>query len=194
MDAYIERLPQIVSNLCLLLEDRGFTPPLNLKSPNILQNALLADCSIGEFLTCERPSLKICWVDPIFDVLKCRDVMTSACQIFGAIGEWEDDALVICYSKLSPDANKETAKHKKKIQIVTFSLLSFPLTRHIMVPRHTRLSEEDARFWEEKHKILRKQLPVLKMSDPVRQWYGWEKNSIIHVARNFGDVYRCVSK
>lgn len=194
MDTYIERLPQIVSNLCLLLKDRGLKPPDNLLSKNIVQGALDADCSIGEFLTCSVGGLKVCWVDPIFDVMKCRDVMTSACQIFGAIGDWDGEALVVCYSKLSPDANKETSKFKKKIQIITFALLSFPITRHIMVPRHTRLTDAEASEWETKNKILRKQLPVLKMSDPVRQWYGWEKQSIIHIARNQGDVYRCVSK
>jgi DNA-directed RNA polymerase subunit H (RpoH/RPB5) len=200
MDSYLQRLPRILYHLELLLKDRGYIPPVFPKTcEEIISLAMQSNKSIGQCLTFKlqhvalKTNLLISFIDPIFDVAKNKEIMTSSYQIYGVKEEYidhGDHALIICYGKLSPDAAKEIIKlRKKNIQVITHLSLTFPITQHVMYKSHTALTAREATEWETKHRIKRSQLPILKYSDPVRIWFGWPKNTIIKIDRG---AYRCV--
>ena len=194
MDVYLNRLPRVVQHVKLMLEDRGYDASYYARFrglDDIIGAALARGISIGETLsTIVKPGIQVSFVDPLFDLQKNRDIMTSSYQIHGCVGEMP--AIVICYSKLSPDANKQASRLKKRVQVIPFSALAFPLSRHVMVPRHTALSEAQATEFEETRGIRRENLPVLKSNDAVRIWYGWPRNTIVKIDRPSGTVWRVV--
>jgi DNA-directed RNA polymerase subunit H (RpoH/RPB5) len=192
MDSYIMHLPRVIDNLCILLKDRGYIPPEIPRSfPDIVKLALESEQSIGETLTFKvkhvhtQKSLLVGFLDPLFDPLKNKEIMTSAYQIHGAIFDLVpgESALLICFSKMSPDSKKEINKLKSRVQVICHTSLIFPLTRHVMYKTHVAMTEEEARSWEAETRNSRKQLPLLKFSDPVRIWFGWPKNTVIKIER-----------
>jgi DNA-directed RNA polymerase subunit H (RpoH/RPB5) len=192
MDAYVSVLPKIIEHLCLLLKDRGYIPPQLPKTfEDITQKALSQDISIGECLSFKvvhvhtQKSLVVGFLDPLFDPLKNKEIMTSAYQIHGAVMDLEpnESALLVCFSKMSPDSKKEINKLKKRVQVICHTSLLFPLTLHVLYKSHVAMSEEEAKKWETDLRTSRKNLPQLKFADPVRIWFGWPKNTIIKVER-----------
>jgi DNA-directed RNA polymerase subunit H (RpoH/RPB5) len=192
MDAYVSVLPKIIDHLCLLLKDRGYVPPILPKSfEDIAQKAIKNDQSIGETLTFKvnhvhtQKTLVVGFLDPLFDPLKNKEIMTSAYQIHGAIMDLEanESALLVCFSKMSPDSKKEINKLKKRVQVICHTSLLFPITLHVLFKSHVSMNDEEARKWEQDNRTSRKNLPQLKFSDPVRIWFGWPKNTIIKIER-----------
>jgi len=192
MDGYVENLPRIICHLSLLLKDRGYVPPLFPQTfEDISKNALQQDVSIGESLTFRvkhvhtQKTLLVGFLDPLFDPLKNKEIMTSAYQIHGAIMDLDpgESALLVCFSKMSPDSKKEINKLKKRVQVICHTSLIFPITKHVLYKTHVAMSEEETCKWETQTKNVRKQLPHLKFSDPVRIWFGWPKNTVIKVER-----------
>ena len=111
--------------------------------------------------------------------------MTSAYQIHGSLIDLEpgESALLVSFSKMSPDSKKEINKLKKRVQVICHTSLIFPLTKHVLYKSHVAMTEEEAKEWELSTRTLRKQLPILKFSDPVRVWFGWPKNTIVKIER-----------
>ena len=192
MDSYVENLPRIILHLSLLLKDRGYVPPLFPSSfDEIAKHAVAKEMSIGESLTFKvkhvhtQKTLLVGFLDPLFDALKNKEIMTSAYQIHGAIMDLEpsESALLVCFSKMSPDSKKEINKLKKRVQVICHTSLIFPITKHVLYKTHVAMTDEEASSWETKTKNSRKQLPILKFADPVRIWFGWQKNTIIKIER-----------
>jgi DNA-directed RNA polymerase subunit H (RpoH/RPB5) len=204
MEVYLTRLPRVVDHVGILLTDRGFVGWPHANGKDAVQAALHKKCSIGESLSCVVKSeesgmqLAIVFLDPIFDLAKGKEVMTSSYQVHGAMTteaaktDAADFFLMISFSKLSPDASKEVSKLKKKVQVLTFRNLAIPLSRHVLVPKHVALTETEAQLFERERKIDRYKLPHLKQSDPVRIWYGWPKHTVVRIDRPTGVVWRCV--
>jgi DNA-directed RNA polymerase subunit H (RpoH/RPB5) len=192
MDSYVENLPRIIHHLSLLLRDRGYVPPLLPQTfKEISKNAIEKDVSIGESLAFyvkhvhTQKNLLVGFLDPLFDPLKNKEIMTSAYQIHGAIMDLEpgDSALLVCFSKMSPDSKKEINKLKKRVQVICHTSLIFPITKHVLYKTHVAMTEEETCTWEKQTKNSRKQLPLLKLSDPVRVWFGWQKNTVVKIER-----------
>lgn len=198
MEIYLSRLPRIIRHVNLLLKDRGYTSPPYNEHIAFLEEALQRNCSIGEVLTCQvrkdSDVLNVVYLDPIFEITKGREVMTSSFQLYGSLADMQEGetALIISFAKLSPDASREAAKLKKKATVLHISSLAFPISQHVMIPRHTALSDEEAIRWEKEHKLSRFKLPVLKFTDVVRVWYGWKKGTIVKIDRKNCLAWRVV--
>lgn len=198
METYLSRLPRIIRHVNLLLTDRGYSSPPYDETIPFLEEALKKNCSIGETLSCtvrkEDEILNVVYLDPIFEITKGREVMTSSFQLHGALADTKDyeTALIISFAKLSPDASREAVKLKKKATVLHISSLAFPISQHVMIPRHTALTEKEAMEWEKEHKVSRFKLPVLKYTDVVRVWYGWKKGTIVKIDRKNCLAWRVV--
>lgn len=200
MEAYLARLPRIVQHVSLMLQDRGFQPLQVSESLDIVQEALNRNISIGEVLTArvrhatDKHTLLVVFLDPIFDMSKGREVMTSSFQLHGALQGAADKehVLIISFAKLSPDASREAMKLRKRCTVMPSTSLAFPISNHVMVPRHSALSEDEASIWETRNKVQRSKLPVLRFNDPVRVWYGWSKGTLVQIDRGSSMAWRVV--
>jgi DNA-directed RNA polymerase subunit H (RpoH/RPB5) len=140
------------------------------------------------------------FLDPIFDVTKGgRETQTSTFQLAAAASyPTKCDVLAISFPKLSPDAAKSALRMRRRspglnaLEVLTFANLAFPISTHVLVPKHTALSVDEAKAFETTRKITRDKLPLLKLSDPVRIWYGWMPNTIVRIDRPVGVAWRVV--
>ena len=82
MDIYLARLPRVLDHLAILLKDRGYDG-FSSKS-NFIEQSFATGKSIGETLSCTvthrttGAALAVLFLDPIFDVAKGKEVMTSS--------------------------------------------------------------------------------------------------------------------
>ncbi len=72
----------------------------------------------------------------------------------------------------------------------------FDITQHILVPKHTILSDEEATKVLERFNISPAQLPAIKASDPIAKALNAEAGKIIKIGRKTQtesiDYYRIV--
>lgn len=191
MDSYVAKLPRILRHLKLMIKDRGHDYPYD-EHTDFINGALDRGCSIGEFLSATLDKLHIAFVDPIFDVVRDREIMTSRPQLWG-VTKNELETIVIVFAKLSPDANKFAATIKKRVTILYGpSALAFPLSQHVLVYKHVLLNKAEEEEFKARYKIEKNQLPILRLSDPVRTWYGWPRFGIVRIERPVGNVWRYI--
>ena len=65
------------------------------------------------------------------------------------------------------------------------SELSINPLDNVMVPPHRLATSDELDYLQE----LNKPLPVLLMTDPIRRWYDFSKNSVVAIDRNDGNTY-----
>lgn len=77
-----------------------------------------------------------------------------------------------------------------KIEIFKSGELSFNITHHQLVPKHTKLNAEDrGKFVKE----WGTNIPIILSSDPISRFYAYDKDDIIKITRKSGYVsYRIV--
>lgn len=203
MNQYLARLPHVLHNVDAMLRDRGFAGLRRAHADvmDLVTDAAASNQSLGALLS-ERvdgagSSLYVAFLDPLFDVGKAREVMTSAYQLQGAATRGRDagaeSTLIISFPRLSPDATRSLADLGPRVQVLTFQQLAVCLREHALVPRHTALSAADAKAFEARHGIPRRNLPVLRASDPVAQWYNWPRGTVVRIERPTGPAWRTVA-
>jgi hypothetical protein len=150
--------------------------------------------SLSDRYTVGTKSVYVMFVDLNYDEAKKREKMVSCDQVKAAIHEWKsigtDYLILIVSAKLSPDAKKEAAL--PRVSIMTHEFLTFPVARHCMVPKHTKLTDNHKSEFLEARKLESKQLPILRLTDPVAAYYGYEVDDVIRIQRPGWEVYRVV--
>jgi DNA-directed RNA polymerase subunit H (RpoH/RPB5) len=171
--------------------------------------AAAASAALGQ-----AKSLRVVFFDRNFDDTKGKEVMISSNLLrksieeldapsdadvdakakATAVKETELSAIFVLPNKLSPDAKKLASKYAARIQMLTFERMFIPVGRHVQVPRHVRLTSSEASAFEEARRIQRHQLLVLRLDDPVSQYYGFEVGDIVRIERPGGAAYRVVDE
>jgi DNA-directed RNA polymerase subunit H (RpoH/RPB5) len=157
-----------------------------------LHKISFSDALKFEFVSTEK-TLSIWFIDRNYDQAKLRERMTSTDQI-KAVNEDIDKCLsdyniIICASKCSPQAKKEVSS---KAQLFIFDELLIDLPRHILVSRHSIVSEAEAK----KYLGLSfepKDLPRILITDPVAKWYNWSINQIVFIDNPVMPKFKIVS-
>lgn len=163
---------------------------------HFVQIALKNETSISESLNDVYNNICIIFLDTNYDEVKKKEKMVCCEQAKIAIDKWKSFyktkyCIVVCPGKMSPDAKKEF--DLKRLTIMTHDFLMFPVGRHILVPKHTALNEEEKKMFVEHRKIQPQELPELKIYDPVSLYYGFKLNDIIKIERPSWTVFRVVT-
>lgn len=69
------------------------------------------------------------------------------------------------------------------IQFFVYEDMTYNPTKHYLVPRHTLLSEVEARDFLRRNKLKFSQLPWLSIEDPITRYYGWRPGQIVKIDR-----------
>ena len=218
----VVRLGRVKRVSCLMMQDRNYKigkkeeEILNLEDIQIgaffLKEAIDKKISFAESFSAsysenitgtekdakEGQKCAVIFIDINFDEGKKKEKMVSTEQAKGALLHWKtnfadcQNCIFITPGKLSPDAKKEV-HHVAKLSLLSHEYLSFPKGRHVMVPKHQALEEEDARVFLSARKLTREQLPQLKLSDPISMYYGFQLGTIVKIQRASWTVFRIVS-
>lgn len=87
-------------------------------------------------------------------------------------------------AKLSPES--KMLLKQKNIQAFVESELLYNVTRHSLVPLHTKLTKtEENKLWKTLH-CKKHNLAVISSQDPVVRYYGWQIGDVIRIVQRFG--------
>ena len=103
--------------------------------------------------------------------------------------EEHSDADIIIVSLDGPTAfTKKEADNSpnNSIQFFTFKNLCVNITLHAIVPKHEKLSNEEAENIKLQYSTCDAKLPKLYKSDPICQYYNFEVGSLIKITRTIG--------
>lgn len=105
------------------------------------------------------------------------------------------DHSIILYVDYEPTPNAKkipelVSSLGKTIELFNIADLQYNITKHILVPKHERLSYEDAK--EFKRQFLNDTAIILK-TDPISKFYNFNKGDVIKITRRDGEIsYRTV--
>jgi DNA-directed RNA polymerase I, II, and III subunit RPABC1 len=111
-----------------------------------------------------------------------------------------DNLDIIIVLKIEPNNTIYKLEKEKSVQIMHCKELQINKTKHRLVPKHQKISDEDANEIIKKYSLISKtQLPIiLKDKDPICRYYNFKAGDIIKitnnaVSQNIGyEYYRCV--
>lgn len=95
---------------------------------------------------------------------------------------------IIVFQEITPSTNKhirDTAELKLTIETFYDRELMCNITKHSLVPKHIKLSDDDAETFKKKWGT---KFPVLSHSDPVAKFYAFKKGDIVEVTRRNGYI------
>jgi len=93
-----------------------------------------------------------------------------------------DSVIVVSILGPTPFCSKDVAENKR-ISFFQMQRLVTNVTHHRLVPSHRMIDEEEEEALLKKYSLLRSQLPVLLLEDPVCRYYDFPLNSIVEIRR-----------
>lgn len=209
LSTYLTRMGAAHKGALCMMQDRGYQlqssderllimPALEVALA-ALEAARTTNISLGQAMSRQfpkaqgKPSVALVFVDRNFDDAKGREIMVSSAQVRQCMEDARAAQLIVVVPhKLSPDAKKTAAAAAPALQVLLGESLFIPLGRHAHVPRHVALSEQDAQALEAARGIQRWHLPVLLLSDPASQYYGFREGDVVRIDRPAGAFFRTV--
>jgi DNA-directed RNA polymerases I, II, and III subunit RPABC1 len=98
-----------------------------------------------------------------------------------------DRAIMILQTGLTPHAKQAverlSAGQRLRMEVFFENELLVNITRHILVPTHEVMSEEDKRALLKRYKLKESQLPRIQRSDPIARYYGLVPGMVVKITR-----------
>jgi|UniRef100_A0A6C0DWV5 DNA-directed RNA polymerase I, II, and III subunit RPABC1 len=178
-------------NLLEILEERGFSIA-NYSNFSITDVGILADNNQLDMLL-ENPatSQKIYVKYYVTKLIKPQNIYDIVEDLFHleSILEKKDDLMIVIKDEPN-DTLLENIKdiwvtEKIYISLVNIKRLQFNILKHVLVPKHTILSETEKEMFMKKYNILdNTQIPDISYFSPVAIVIGLRPNSIVKIERS----------
>lgn len=113
-------------------------------------------------------------------------------EFISALSTMEISHGIIVYKHSITPVAKKIVQNSIEIKLELFTLdeLQHNITKHRLVPLHTRLSQEKADIFKKKFGI---KFPVILTRDPISRFYNFARGDVIEITRLTGHVaYRIV--
>ena len=94
-------------------------------------------------------------------------------------------SIIVIQDKITPFAKQSLSEMQPKIQIEVFkeSELLVNITKHILVPEHRVLSNEEKATLLARYKVKETQLPRIQFNDPIARYYGMARGQVVRIVR-----------
>ena len=159
-----------------MLQDRGFTITNILPEENQIHTYNEnGDCLIVFFV---EGKLNIEIIREFVDLLKENEIANG---------------IIICTDDITPRGKItiDMINNIGEIKLEVFNVLDFVCnkTKHRLVPKHEKLSRDQAEGIVHKYS----KIPEMLITDPISRYYGYSKGDVIKITRSDGGVsYRLV--
>lgn len=104
--------------------------------------------------------------------------------------------IILVNDTITPIARKHISEIPIKCEVFTMSQLQYNITKHKLVPKHTKLTPNQAITIKEKYgknEKGEKCLPRMYITDPMARFLGLSVGDVVRIERNDGNiVYRMV--
>eukprot|EP00878_Enallax_costatus_P002337 GHUV01002513.1.p1 GENE.GHUV01002513.1~~GHUV01002513.1.p1 ORF type:complete len:203 (+),score=55.42 GHUV01002513.1:403-1011(+) len=94
-------------------------------------------------------------------------------------------AIMVQQAQLTPFAKGVVAEISGRMTIESFteSELLVNITKHILVPEHRILTDEEKQTLLKRYKVKENQLPRIQLMDPVARYYGLQRGQVVRIVR-----------
>ena len=93
---------------------------------------------------------------------------------------------IIVYQKsLTPSATKVIQEMAPKYQLEKFQEMELivNITKHVLVPKHEVLTDEEKKSLLSRYRLKETQLPRILPSDPIARYYGLQRGQVVKIIR-----------
>ncbi len=102
--------------------------------------------------------------------------------------------ILVINDKINDPVKKEMIKPQyKNVEIFMKKLLTFNITRHDLVPKHTLLTEDEIQKIVDKYNTPKHMFPKMLSTDPVAKYYGVKPGDMFEITRKSASVGKCLS-
>ena len=107
------------------------------------------------------------------------------------------DFIIVVKDKLSKQAYEKLDNLRIHYQVFTITELQFNITKHVLVPKHEKLSHEDVQQVLSVYNLKNVlQLPIILKTDPMSRYLGLKTRDVVKIHRDSPSsgeyfVYRC---
>lgn len=70
------------------------------------------------------------------------------------------------------------------VEVYPINRFLFNITRHRLVPKHRRMTEEEIQKLYQTYDCTKNQLPKILITDPISQYYGYTPGDVIEITRS----------
>lgn len=185
-------------NTCLeLVSDRGF--PINEDYAKLTENDLnymINNNNIDIISKTDKRSLYIRFL--ITQRVKPSLIKEVLDEIIAEIGDTELEIIIVL--KVKPNNSiLKLVKEYQNVQIMWLKQLQFNPTKHSIVPKHTKLTCDEADNIIKQYELSsRFQLPLLLKDDIISRYYNFKTGDVIMITNTISTqnsnykFYRCV--
>ena len=118
-----------------------------------------------------------------------NDLKTIIQKIIGNYGDENINLILLLKEKENSAIAKELSKDMyKNVEIFLKKNMIFNVTKHIYVPKHILLSNEEELELLEKYNTTKGKLPKLSKTDPIAKYYGMKNDQICKIIRKSPEV------
>ncbi len=177
-----DRLFKVRKTVLEMIEDRNIKIPVIDKNLTFEQfNVQYTANNIDIYINDEENNKKV--YIHFYNSDKSFGKKTLSDLIINITEKYQDDSILIILILKDKENNlvsKELQKpNYKNVEIFIQQSLIFNITRHVLVPEHRVLTEEE----EKSLKFNKKELPTILKTDPVAKYYGMKTGQICRIKR-----------
>ena len=184
----IDILYKVYKHLLEMLSDRKYTLPISIVNTlDEFKDLYKNDITNLEFVvtTNENNKISIFWTN--IEKLGIPQLKTYIDQMDN---ENVNHSILILKNSITTNGKKELeyfniSSPSKYIEYFEYQDLLINITKHILVPKHSILTDSEKKDLLTKYSIKRDtQLPKLYVTDPIAKYYGCRKGNIVKVLRD----------
>ncbi|MQL79328.1 hypothetical protein Taro_011775 [Colocasia esculenta] len=183
-----------------MLRDRGYAVPVAEIEQTLSEfRALYGEQPKPDNIRVSAPRLS----DPSIKVIVifCGPGKFKLATLRGILDKLKFEAfqrlILILGDKPTSQARQATREFPFKVETFQITELLVNVTKHVLMPKHEILSEEEKQALLKKYSVEENQLPRMLASDAVARYYGLDPGQVVRVTHDSEDTglhvtYRCI--
>lgn len=178
-----------------MVSDRGYVIPSHMLAITFEQFSIQYDQKNIDLYIENEDNAKKYYVYFHVDKAFGKNDMKSVIQKI--INQYNDDnigIIILLKDKESTSILKEKSKPLyKNVELFEQHKMTFNITKHVFVPKHVLLTQEEEAEVLDKYQATKNKFPKMSIQDPVAKYYGMKSDQMVKILRNDPEVGLSIS-
>lgn len=134
----------------------------------------------SDIITLSDDGLTILYVDKSSNFIK--DIFMGIMLHISTKYKTVKNVIMVINKKISKTIEKYKSSYQSyRIEFLNYNMFDIDKSKHVLVPEHILLSEDEKKDFLRGSTLLEKDLPKILSSDPMSKWYGAKRGQIFKV-------------